>query len=258
MTSTEFKQHPTSLAPVGERAGVRGKIVTAFSFRVLLLAVFSLLSTSLHAAEDWVSALKQMPLNQKATEINNTNFPTLFLGSFQPNASIKALVLMPGATDEFYFFHRGNTKLSPTDDNLFAALAALTNQTQIRATFRAPFLLIHTRQDPLELQIKVKNDEMVERLKAKPFLPHVQYNDRDWNYLRPILIEQLDANFWPPQDSRESWHFFRHCFAGWNLNGWETLQAIAYAGKSTITVEKSFFSGRPKLSFYPDRRPPPN
>lgn len=227
----------------------------ALSLPSLFVLLLLLTTAPLHAADtNWPDALRVMPLASPATEINDTNFASLFLNSFQSNSVVKAIVLMPGATDEFYFFHRGTTKLAASDNNLLAALTALTNNTRVRAYYRAPFLLLHTAEDQLIADIKIKNETMVTQLKATPYVAHANYNDRDWNFLRPILIENLHADFWPPQDSWNSWHFYRHSFAGWNLNGMETLEAIALAGKSTFTVEKTFFKGRPKISYYPDHR----
>jgi len=229
--------------------GNAGSLLSLFVLLVLLT------TAPLHAADtNWAETLRVMPLASPATEINDANFAPLFLNSFQSNSVVKAIVLMPGATDEFYFFHRGTTKLAASDNNLLAALTALTNNTRVHATFRAPFLMLHTVEDPLTAVIKIKDEAIVTQLKATPFVPHASYNDRDWNFLRPLLITNLNADFWPPQDSWNSWHFYRHSFAGWNLNGMETLEAIALAGKSTFTVEKTFFKGRPKISYYPDRR----
>ena len=217
---------------------------------LLLLTAF----TTRISAADWPDVLRVMPLVESVTEINEQNFAPLMLRSFQSNAVVKGIVLMPGATDEFYFFHRATTKLATTDNNLLAAITALTNHTRIRVLLRPPLLLLHTDEDQLVPAIKVKSEEMVAQLKATPFVPHALYDDRDWNYLRPLLLERLDATFWPPQDSPDSWHFYRHSFAGWDLNCWETLEAMALAGKTSFTISKTFFKGRPKLTFVPDTR----
>lgn len=252
-----------------ERAGARGKGASVsqtflknkrvFQF-YSLIALLAFFTSSLTAAETnsttWPDALRVMPLSEPAREINETNFAPLVLNSFRSNAVVKGIVLMPGATDEFYFFHRATTKLSATDTNLFAALTALTNQSRIRILHRPPFLLLHTQEDLVDPKLEIASDKMAARLRATPFLPHVVYDDVDWDYLRPILIEKLDATFWPPQNSRESWHFYRHSFAGWGLNGWETLEAIALSGKSTFLLQRTLFKGRPQLTFKPDRRKP--
>ena len=241
------------MSPTGSRQGVISSIVTK-----LFCLLWLILTASLAAADTnstaWPAALRVMPLAEPAREINETNFAPLVLNSFRSNAVVKGIILMPGATDEFYFFHRATTKLSTTDTNLLAALSALTNQSRIRIHHRPPFLLLHTEEDQLTLELEIKSKKMVERLKATPFLPHAVYDDRDWDYLRPILLKQLDATFWPEQKSRDSWHFYRHSFAGWDLNGWETLEAIALSGKSTFSLHRTLFRGRPLLIFEPDRR----
>lgn len=243
---------------------MRGKGLSSHSLRqnlgvrlhrlFLCASLLFITAIRLEAADSWPDALRAMPLVESASEINEQNFATLMLRSFQSNAAVKGIVLMPGATDEFYFFHRATTKLTAADNNLLAAISALTNHTRIRVLHRPPLLLLHTDEDQLTPAITVKSEEMVELLKATPFFPHALYDDRDWNYLRPLLMERVDATFWPPQDSPDSWHFYRHSFAGWDLNCWETLEAMALAGKTSFTVTKTFFKGRPKLTFVPDAR----
>lgn len=222
--------------------------------RALGVVLMLLLGMVTAPAADWPAALRVMPLAEPAREINETNFARLMLNSFQSNAVVKGIVLMPGATDEFYFFHRATTKLAASDTNLLAALTALTNQSRLRVLHRPPFLLLHTSEDLLTLELRIKNQKLVERLKATPFVPHVVYDDRDWDSLRPILAGQLDASIWPQQNSRESWHFYRHSFAGWHLSGWDALEAIALSGKSTFSLQRTLFRGRPLLTFEPDRR----
>ncbi len=234
----------SAVSPTGSRQSLAGFLL------LLLLTV----ATPRLTAADLPAALRAMPLVESATEINEQNFAPLMLRSFQSNAVVKGIVLMPGATDEFYFFHRATTKLTAADNNLLAAITALTNHTRIRVLHRPPLLLLHTEEDQLVPAIKVKSEEVVELLKATPFFPHALYDDRDWNYLRPLLMERVDATFWPPQDSPDSWHFYRHSFSGWDLNCWETLEAMAFAGKTSFTVSKTFFKGRPKLTFVPDAR----
>lgn len=218
------------------------------------LTVLAWTNTARAGDADWTAAFRAMPLSEPVQEINETNFANVMLESFQSNTVVKAFILMPGATDEFYFFHRAITKLGPQDTNLFAAIHTLTNKTRIQATYQAPFLILHTAEDPLTVGVTIKDAEMAARLKVEPFLPHCVYNDRDWDYLRPILSKHLNIYMFPQQRSPDSWHFYRHSFAGWNLTGWEALQATAMAGKSVFTVEKSFFRRRPLLTYEPDDR----
>ena len=65
---------------------------------------------------------------------------------------------MPGATDEPCFFQRVHARLTHSSPTLFDAVAALTHQTHIHATFRPPLLMLHTDEDALEV-IAVVNHE---------------------------------------------------------------------------------------------------
>jgi hypothetical protein len=199
----------------------------------MLIFAFTVLTISLPAAETWQTALSQMPLKMSVTQLTRTNCVELLLRAFQSNDVVKALVFMPGATDEFYFFRR-----------------ALTNQTLIRVTFRSPMLLLHTDEDPLEPLFRIEDRQTEERLRRAHFVPHAFYNDRDWDYLLPILSRKLKTKFLPYRKTRDSWHFFRHSLAGWNLTGWEALEAISLAGKTTFTVQKR------RLIFEGDTRKP--
>lgn len=211
------------------------------------------------AAETWQSALSRMPLTTNVTQLNRTNCVPVMLAAFGSNDVVKALVFMPGATDEFYMFHRAQAKLTNASSTLLEAVEALTNQTLIRATFRPPLLLLHTDEDPLEPIAEVKDPETATRIEWTQFVPHAVYNDKDWDFLLPILHKTFKVKFTPILHSRFSWHFYRHSFAAWNLNGREALEAIALAGKSGFTIEKKKVAfqgdervrGVPKLDHYP-------
>ncbi len=191
------------------------------------------------AAEDWSQALARMPLPRGTGVLARTNSVEIMLGAFQSNSVVKAVVFMPGATDEFYMFRRARAVLTNTSPTLLDAVAALTNQTQIRATFRAPLLLLHSDEDPLDTMIRVDHPATAEKLQRARFLPHAHYNDRDWDTLQPQFKKRLKVDVKPWRYSYDSWHFYRHSFAGWNLTGWEALQAAALAGKSRYTVERN-------------------
>ena len=202
----------------------------------LLLAAW-LLTHSLLAA-DWSAALRQMPLAPGVVSLGETNCTGVMLRAFTSNVTVKALIFMPGATDEFYFFRRAKAVLTNDSPTLLHAVQALTNQTLIRATFRPPMLLLHTVEDPLEPLARVENREAEERLKNARFVRRALYNDRDWDYLLPILGKTLKTKILPRRKTTDSWHFFRHSFAGWELSGWEALEAISLAGKTTFVVQK--------------------
>ncbi|EEF61506.1 hypothetical protein [Pedosphaera parvula] len=205
-------------------------------FLVLLLFILPSLRG---VAESWQDALSRMPLSTDTTQLNRTNCVQVMLNSFQSNATVKALIFMPGATDEFYMFRRAKANLTNASPTLLDAVNALTNQTLVRATFLPPFLLLHSDEDPLEPLYQIKNDSTLKQLRQEMFVPHALYYDKDWDYLLPILKQKLGLKFVPELYSRDSWHFYRHSFAAWNLNGWETLQAISMAGKTRFIVKRN-------------------
>ena len=209
---------------------------------------FGLSFLSLKADEAWQAALAQMPLAQRVGELNKTNCIPLLLQSFQENGTAKALIFMPGATDEFYFFNRGRAALTNNERTVWDALVALTNQTLIRMDFRPPFVLVHSMEDPLEPKWRIEDQKTGQRVIKAKFVKHALYNDRDWDFLHPILTFQLDTKILPGPNVFESNHFYRHSFAGWNLSGWEALEAVSMAGKTVFTVQKR------KILFEGDKR----
>jgi hypothetical protein len=201
--------------------------------------LFLLLTPFLAAAQPaWQAEFARMPLRSPVTELNRHNCVSVMLASFERNSAVHALIFMPGATDEFYFYHRARASLTNAHPTLLDAVIALTNQTYIRATERPPFLLLHTAEDPLDPVINVRDSKTAERLHRKQFEKHGVFDDRDWDYLQPILSFDLDTRMLPGLYSHESHHFFRHSFAEYNLNGWDALRAVALAGKTAFTVEK--------------------
>jgi hypothetical protein len=189
------------------------------------------------AAEDWQSALSRMPLPANVTVLGRTNCVGVMLNALQSNSVVKALIFMPGATDEFYMFHRARAQLTNASPTLLDAVTALTNQSLVRATFRPPFLLLHSDSDPLEPLADIQHPATAAKLRQKRFVPHVVYNDKDWDFLFPILTRACGVFLNPPRYSTKSWHFYRHSFAAWNLDGWEALQAVSLAGKTKFRVE---------------------
>jgi hypothetical protein len=145
---------------------------------------------------------------------------------------------MPGATDEFYFFRRARADLTNSPSSLLDAVSALTNQTLIRATFRPPLLLLHTGEDLLEPVMRIEHQPTADKVRQARFVAHGVYNDRDWDYMRKALKSSLRTDLLPWPHSQDSWHFYRHSFAAWNLTGWEALEATALAGETAVTVRR--------------------
>jgi hypothetical protein len=217
--------------------------------RRIVFLTLCLAPLTLGAAETWQSALSRMPLGTNVAQLNRTNCVSIMLGAFQSNNVVKGLIFMPGATDEFYFFRRARADLTESPASLLAAVSALTNQTLIRATFRAPLLLLHTTEDLLEPANIIQDPPTAEKLRKARFVPHGFYNDRDWDFLQPILKRSLRTDMRPSRHSYDSFHFYRHSFAAWDLSGWEALEATALAGQTSFTVR------RKQVVFELDTRP---
>jgi hypothetical protein len=205
--------------------------------RLLILALVSILSLPSRAADTWESALSPMPMPANVSRLERTNCVVTMLNAFRSNDVVKALIFMPGATDELYMFHRVNAVLTNNSPSLLDAVTALTNQTLIRATFRPPFLLLHSDEDALDPITRINDEPTAAKLRKARFAPHFISNDRDWDSLLFPLERTYGVWFSPRAHTQDSWHFYRHSFAAWNLSGWEALQTICLAGKSRFTVE---------------------
>lgn len=226
------------------------RCVTGLSLTVLALA-FGLCGSS--AAEAWQQTLAGMPLGVAPAELNRTNCVQIILSAYQPNNLVKAVVFMPGATDEFYLFRRARAALTNSHPTVLDAITALTNQTFIHATFRAPFLLLHTDEDPLEPANVIVDRRTAERLASKVQVDWLKCNDWDWDGFQPVLKRDLKLALRPWRYSRDSWHFYRHSLVGSNLNGLEALEVAALAGKSKFTLRsrEAVFEVDPRVQAAP-------
>jgi hypothetical protein len=189
-------------------------------------------------AQNWQAELAKMPLAYPVKELNEKNCADVMLPSLHWNPVVKALIFMPGATDEFYFFHRAKAVLTNEAPTLLDAVSALTNQTLIVATYRAPFLILHTTEDPIEPVGVIEDQKTADRIRAKEFKHFAIYNDRRWDEMQPMLEFQLNTRVLPPTKSHDTAHFFRTTFCCYELNGWQMCEAMAMAGKTKFTVKK--------------------
>lgn len=225
-------------------------------FTILMLLVCHCISAQ---AGTWSSELHRMPLGSNARELNRTNCVPLMLNAFPSNATVKALIFMPGATDELYFFRRVKVSLTNESPSLLDAVMALTNQSPLRATFRPPFLLLHSDEDVLDLIVDIQHPPTVAKLQQRGPMPRWLFNDRDWDELLAVIRKPLRTALRPYARSMDSWDFYRHSFAAWNLTAWETLEAAALAGKTKMTVRRGVVEFKldqrigvlPKLDHYP-------
>jgi len=195
-------------------------------------------ATALRAQPTWQEEFAKMPLAESVSVLDRHNCVRILLHSFQRNPAVRALIFMPGATDEFYFFRRAEARLSNSAPTLLDAVIALTNQTYLRATVVPPFLLLHTAEDPLEPIAVVEDQRTAFRIKRHHLEKRALYNDLSWDLLQPILAFDMDTHITPRVASHDSWHFFRHSFAAFDLDGWDALRAVALAGKTKFTVKK--------------------
>jgi hypothetical protein len=217
---------------------VRNFRLQCFGIRFLAAAALSLGCLSLSALEPWQAALHRMPLSADVSELTRSNTVSVMLRSFQKNDAAKAFIFMPGATDELYFFNRGYARLEKRSPSLWEAIAALTNQTLIRVSFREPFVLLHSMEDPLDPLWKIEDEDTAVRIRKKKFAAQAMYDDRDWDFMHPLITFYTATKITPGQYMPGTTHFYRHSFAGWNLTAWEALEAISLAGKTTFTVQK--------------------
>jgi hypothetical protein len=207
-----------------------------------LLAGWLALPAALDSQPTWQEEFARMPLSEKVSQLDRHNCVRVMLNSFQRNPAVQALIFMPGATDEFYFFHRARARLTNEAPTLLDAVVALTNQTYVRATLNPPFLLLHTAEDPLEPIAVVEDARTAERVKGRKFEKQALFNDKDWDFVKPILAFDIDTHLTPGLHSHNSDHFFRHSFAEFDLNGWDALRAVALAGKTRFTVKKRWIA----------------
>jgi hypothetical protein len=150
------------------------------------------------------------------------------------------------------------TNANPT---MLDAVIALTNQSPLSIANRGAFLLIYSCEDVLDLDIKIQHEKTAEKLRAGKPLPHLLLIDRDWTQFLAATQKKISPTLWPFSHTKESWHFYRHTFAAWNLTPWETLEAAAYSGKTKFTVARGQVNFEldervnqlPKLDRFPGR-----
>lgn len=220
------------------------KMLTKLGGLVLLFTA----SLGAFAGEPWKDALGRMPLGAGATELNRTNCVPLVLNAFQSNSIVKAIIFMPGATDELFFFRRAHATLTNANPSLLDAVTALTNQTHIEATFQPPLLLLHSTEDSLEVISVVKNKSTAKEMHDRFVKGRVLLNDADWGDVRSALKGKLSPGLRPFENASETWHFYRHSFVACGVTEWEMLETLALAGRTTFTVNWL------TVEFQPDRR----
>lgn len=192
-----------------------------------------------------------MPLPPGTARLDRSDAIPTLLKALQADETVKALVFLPGATDEFYFFRRAELQFTNARPTLLDAVTAFTNQTLVRVTFRPPLLLFHAVDDPVEPQVTIEHTRTAERLRKVHLKSQLCLEDHRWKDLHAPLQGKLNVFLKPPPKSAEAWHFYRHSLAAWNLDGIETLEAISLAGMTVCTVKNG------TVVFEGDERPRP-
>jgi hypothetical protein len=107
--------------------------------------------------------------------------------------------------------------------------------------------------------LDIEDATAAEKLKRSRLVPEIMSIDRDWDFMEPILSGGLRADVRPWPTSADSWHFYRHNLAAWNLNGMEAIEAITFAGKTHATLRRGslFELRRIQVIFQTDRRAQP-
>ena len=194
---------------------------------------------SIAAQENWPDALRKMEFSAGTPPLNRDNAMSVMLRAFQSNTVVKGMIFLPAVADDFFLINRGKPDLNLRPRHLLEAVAALTNATAVRATFRPPLLLLHLERDRLEPVFTIKNPAVAARLQQQRQLPHALFVDTHWERVQPALEKNLGLAFLPAAQSEDAWHFNRHYLAAWGLSDWELLTALSLAGKTSFTVQKS-------------------
>jgi hypothetical protein len=206
-------------------------------------------AVSLATGQNWQDALAQMQMPPTAPALNRSNCIPAMLRAFQPDRTVKALVFLPGVADDFYLIHRDAPPLNLQAHTLLEAVAALTNTTAVRVTFRAPLLLLHLDRDSVDPAFSTKSRSTADRLAGQHSLPQALFVDRPWDTLQPELKNAFRLNFQPKIKSPEAQHLIRVNLAGWHLTDWEWLTALALSSRTTCRVSRN------RVSFEPNAGP---
>src|SRR5262245_47793171 len=182
--------------------------------------------------ETWQEALARMPLPGGTNPLERNNTVRRLLEGLQPNSIVKALVVLPAVSDDFYLINRDEPALGLRATNLWQAIVALTNVTDVRATFKPPFLLLHRAEDFLEPKFTVNDPITAQRLKTTAGLSHVFFCDAHWKKVKPILNKTVRPSVYPWSTSQDAWHFARHNLSGWEMSDWELVIGVSLSGKT--------------------------
>lgn len=211
-----------------------------FGCRIGLFFSFLLaFCASVKSADTWETTFARMPLATNAFSLNLLHGVPALLNSFRSNETVKALVILPGATDDLHFFDRGIVTWTNAAPTLADAITALTNRTQVRASFHPPFLLLHTTNDLLDVDISLKQPLHSDKPDQKKAASRAIMVDATWQKLEPMLKSVLDVDIKPKPNTTAWWHFYRANFAGFGLTARETIQIVCLSAKVSAVVDRN-------------------
>jgi len=189
--------------------------------------------------ESWENELSAMPLPASVLPLRRENCISICVTNFHSNAVVKALIFLPGVSDDFYLINRDKKDLAIRAFNLLEALCRLTNSTQLSVTFREPFLLVHTRNDQCDPAIVVKHRATAAALMAARSIPSVVCSDAHWDSIQPVLQKNLHMRVRPLPGSRDDWHFNRHNLAAYGTTDLELVSALSLTARTTAIIQKN-------------------
>ncbi len=219
----------------------------AFLSRLLLLVLMSLAAAvavrssaaDLPPVIAWSkarAALDAMPL--PATPLTRSNAIRLILQSFVASDEIRAVVVLPGAVDDYHLVHRETPLPAITSRTLAGALETLTNGTAWRLTFdpvRAR-LLIHTAPERVSTEVRIEGQGVEAKLQQRRSRSKLKWIDARWTGVQPALEQTLGRWVRPQPDADEAGHFERVNLAGQGLSELELVEAVSLASGTRLVI----------------------
>ncbi len=185
------------------------------------------------------AALDAMPL-PAAPPLTRSNAIRLILQSFAANDTIRAVVVLPGAVDDFHLVHRETPLPAIPARTLAGALEMLTNATAWRLTFDPvnARLLIHSATDRLRPAVQIEGSGVEARLQRRRSRSKLKWIDARWPSVQPALEQALGRWVKPQAEAEEAGHFERVNLAGQGLSELELLEAVSLASGARLVVSR--------------------
>lgn len=157
-----------------------------------------------------------------------------------PSGAVRALVILPGAIDDFQLVHRGAPLPAIATTNLGDVMVALTNATAWRLTFDPGRgrLMVHTGMDRVEARVRVGHAATAARLGRPCRLSKANWLDATWPTVQPALENALGYWVRPEAAELEAGHFERVNLVAGRVSELELIEAIGLASGTTMVIER--------------------